>query len=100
MAHFNNLSPAETERLDMLAEEAAEIVMAVSKIKRHGWSSHNPDAPAKGDNRRQLEAEMADLLGVWTAMRSAGEVYDPSLYDTGKAWEKKLRYAHHQADPS
>lgn len=98
--HFNRLTPAAAERLAMLAEEASEIVKAVSKILRHGYESHNPDAPRKASNRTQLEGEMADLLGVWTAMRDAGEVYDPSIYDTGKAWERKLRYAHHQDTPN
>lgn len=95
---FNGLTPAQAERLDMLAEEAAEIIVAVSKIKRHGYASRNPDNQRAGDNRRQLESELADLLGVWTALRDHGEVADPSIHDTRRAWDRKLRYAHHQAD--
>ena len=34
--HFNGLTPAEDERLAMLAEECAEVIKIVSKIQRHG----------------------------------------------------------------
>ncbi len=41
--HFNRLTPAEAERLAMLAEEAAEVIQIVGKILRHGYASYHPD---------------------------------------------------------
>jgi len=42
MEHFNNLNPAELERLAILAEEAAEVVQIANKIIRHGYASYHP----------------------------------------------------------
>ena len=37
MNNFNQLTPAETERLAILAEECGEVIQAVGKILRHGY---------------------------------------------------------------
>lgn len=34
---FNGLSPAEVERLALLAEECGEVIQTVGKILRHGY---------------------------------------------------------------
>jgi NTP pyrophosphatase (non-canonical NTP hydrolase) len=96
-AAFNQLTAAEAERLDMLQEEAAEVIRAVAKIKRHGWASYNPDNEAAGTNRRQLISEMTDFRAVWVAMVDAGDI-DPEVTtaDVENAWQRKLRYSHHQ----
>src|SRR5579872_899269 len=36
------LTPAQIERLALLAEECGEVMQAVSKILRHGYESRNP----------------------------------------------------------
>jgi hypothetical protein len=100
MGHFNNLTPAETERLDMLAEEAAEVIVAVSKIKRHGYASYNPDDEEAGTNRQQLHQEFADFRAVWEMMCAAGDVTDPCKATIDRAWVKKFTYSHHQEPPS
>lgn len=47
------------DTLDMITEESAEVIQAISKIKRFGlddgWGS-------KQSNRQQLETEIGDLL--------------------------------------
>lgn len=91
--HFNNLSPAEAERLAMLAEECAEVIQVVGKILRHGYESYHPDKP-ETTNRDLLTEELSDLYAV-TEMMSA----DFARIDAVKqeeAFAKKLRYAHHQ----
>ena len=52
--HFHGLSPAEAERLYVLAEECAEVVVVVNKILRHGYESYNPHQSDLGSNREQL----------------------------------------------
>lgn len=47
--------------LDLLIEEAAEVIHAASKVKRFGW---NRTEPGYGHNGKQLAAEIGDLLGV------------------------------------
>lgn len=63
---IHNLTPAEIERLTCLAEEAAEIVQAVTKILRHGWDSCHPDQDGHNvfSNRDQLSKELGDLRAI------------------------------------
>lgn len=58
--HFNQLTPAEAERLAVLAEECGEVIQAVGKILRHGYESSHPDGGPT--NRRTLEREIGDVL--------------------------------------
>lgn len=96
--HFNRLTPAEAERLAMLAEEAAEVVQVVGKILRHGYASWHPDNPQL-DNRALLMNELADLRAVELMMAIEGDIDDlnPAHSDAvHRAMEKKLTYTHHQ----
>lgn len=70
----NNLSPAEIERLTHVAEEAAEVVQAVTKILRHGWTSTHPAFP-EHNNREHLVREMGDLRGAFTLLVQAKEAH-------------------------
>jgi len=90
--HFNGLSPAEAERLAMLAEEAGEVIQAIGKVLRHGYASTHPDGGA--DNRAQLHREVLDFTTVAQAMVAAGDL--TQLAKTPDIWRKKLRYSHHQ----
>ena len=96
--HYNGLTPAEAERLAMLAEEAGEIVQMVGKILRHGYESYHPDHPGE-TNRQLLYGEIADLRGVMLLMSMAGDMnttHDEVQIITRA--KKKMRYAHHQDD--
>jgi hypothetical protein len=95
--HFNNLTPAEAERLAMLAEECAEVIQIVGKILRHGYDSYHPKDPSM-DNRDLLAKELADLDAVNREMHRA-ELKDYDASDAfGTIWKKKLRFTHHQYD--
>lgn len=95
MDNFNQLTPAEAERLAMLAEECGEVIQMIGKILRHGLDSYHPSDPAVS-NRLLLTRELVDLEAVVRAMVRHGEIYDPQGQNTSAAWERKLRYAHHQ----
>ena len=96
--NFNGLTPAETERLAMLSEEAGEIVQMVGKIIRHGYESYHPDDPIKKQNRWLLQDEINDLVGVVYGMQAAGDLslmtMDSRHQDN--SWQRKLKYSHHQ----
>ena len=92
---FNQLTPAQAERLAMLAEECAEVIQIIGKILRHGYDSHHPDRPAI-TNRMMLCEELTDLMAVHNEMSALDRLYLPFSTDVDRAWEKKLRYAHHQ----
>lgn len=93
--HFNQLTPAEAERLAMLAEECAEVIQIVGKILRHGYDSYHPDDPSV-TNRDLLAKEITDVAAITKAMKRA-ELSDYELADTfGSIWLRKRRYTHHQ----
>lgn len=92
MGHFNGLTPAEAERLAMLAEEAGEIIQAVGKILRHGYSSYHPDDPEGPDNRDRLQREVDDLITVSKIMVLGRDITLGKTSDI----TRKLRYTHHQ----
>lgn len=52
---FNRLTPAEAERLALLAEECGEAIQAIGKILRHGYESNHPEFTET--NRTQLPDE-------------------------------------------
>ena len=91
--HHNGLTPAEAERLAMLAEEAGEIVQVVGKILRHGYESFHPLQP-EVSNRTLLSSEIADMLGVIALIHNDLDTaidYDPNLVA-----QRKLKWTHHQ----
>lgn len=93
---YNQLTPAQAERLAMLAEECGEVIQIVGKILRHGYASAYPDCPHVS-NRELLGRELTDLYAVASSL-CRDNVPEGSLHDQDKAWVKKLRYAHHQEE--
>lgn len=93
--HFNGLTPAEAERLAMLAEECAEVIQIVAKIQRHGYEGFHPDDPST-TNRTLLKKELVDLAAVENEMMDVGDVRFTLPGEILQSWQKKLRYSHHQ----
>lgn len=92
------LTLAQRERLEMLAEEAAEVVKACTKVLRHGYHSYNPDVPNHASNGDDLERELMDLWVVAERMMAENDIRRLNFYDTVQRWMKKLRYTHHQPE--
>jgi len=91
--HFNQLTPAQAERLAMLAEECAEVIYVIGKILRHGYGSHHPDRPHVS-NRALLRHELTDLRAVMELMKldiDPGEEMQVQI-----ALRRMMRFAHHQ----
>jgi len=96
--HFNNLTPAEAERLALLAEECGECVQAIGKIMRHGYESQHPEGIYSGaTNRQRLVAEMGDVQAAILMLCEGGDVRHADIHT---ACVDKLtrvrRYLHHQ----
>ena len=96
--HFNGLTPAETERLAMLAEECAEVIQIVGKILRHGYESHHPDTPDVS-NRFLLRRELLDVHTISWAMGRAIDLVEPMPHEYQANWQRKLHFTHHQGEP-
>lgn len=97
MDHFNQLTPAEAERLALMAEECAEVIQVVGKILRHGYDSRHPAGGAT--NRLLLQKELGDVLASTTMLRNAGDVSGEALEQAAHAkMHSVLQWVHHQ-DP-
>lgn len=101
VAGSSGLTEAQRERLEMLAEEAAEVVQACTKILRHGYGNYHPDQEdvhplQRETNRDNLAKELMDLWTVYERMALAGDMDKINFYDTKKIWQKKLKWTRHQ----
>ena len=98
---FSGLTLAQAERLDMLAEECAEIIQVVSKIKRHGYDSHHPEDPEKRPNSTLLMHEIIDMVAVVSAMGTSGDipVHDKHGFFSPISqiiWDEKKNWTYYQ----
>lgn len=93
--HVNKLSPAELERLAMLAEEAAEVIHIVNKIIRHGYGSTHPQQPYVS-NRSLLEQELTDLRAVIAIMIREADVKLYAADILHRSNHSKLKYTYYQ----
>lgn len=84
------LTPAEQERLTWLIEECSEVIKAGTKILRHGYRSYNPDKPAYGDNRRDLEMEIGDVLSAVGLMLNAEDIQETHI--TSKVTGREVKF--------
>lgn len=75
------------EILEILQEECAEVIQAVSKVKRFGWDNSYGDGPT---NREHLTEEIGDLLAM-IELIAENEVDMQSVYKYALAKKDKLR---------
>jgi len=96
MKHFNDLTPAEAERLALLLEEMGEAQQIIGKILRHGYESTHP----RGDttNRRLLENELGDVRHAMIRLCDAGDLNKVEIHKHADLKAKTvLQYLHHQS---
>lgn len=94
--HFNQLTPAEVERLAVLAEEAGEVVQIVGKILRHGYESRNPLEPKRGTNREMLEREVGDFYVALHMLFEHGDIRRGAVaYRESIKQDSLPQYLHH-----
>ena len=97
MEHFNGLSPAEAERLALLAEELGEATQAIGKILRHGYESKNPYQMSGPTNREALERECGDVYHAICRLIGAGDIDGNGMSQRADDKSKSVvRYLHHQ----
>jgi len=94
MNNFNELTPAQTERLSILLEECGEVVQMCGKILRHGYASHNPNG---GEcNKVLLEKEIGDVKFALKMMARRGDIdfdrIDKEQYRKSVKVQKYLHY--------
>ena len=77
------------EALDILQEECAEVIVAVSKISRFGIDNHKPNKPLT--NRQHLAEELGDLQAMIEIMYELDIVYPSEVKQYAEAKREKLK---------
>ncbi len=97
--HFNQLDPAELERLAILQEEMGEALQIVGKILRHGYHSFNPTIENHPSNRMLLTEELSHVWYAMELMGIAGDI-NPAVMRSFKAAKAAniCKWTHHQPD--
>ena len=83
------MNTKENEVLDILQEECAEVIQAVSKIRRFGADNIKPCKPKT--NRDHLEEELGDMLAMIDIMLEINLVDIDKLEVAKKAKIVKLK---------
>jgi NTP pyrophosphatase (non-canonical NTP hydrolase) len=95
--NFNKLTPAETERLSLLAEECGEVIQAIGKILRHGFESNSPLLPDSPNNRHQLARECGHVIVSITRMVDAHDLRSADVVISKMEKRRDVqKYLHHQ----
>lgn len=92
--HFNNLTPAEAERLAILLEELGEAQQAIGKILKHGYMSGYEYTQCT--NKKSLEIELGHVRHAMIMLCDAGDLRKKAIHY--HADQKKLnikQYLHH-----
>lgn len=77
------------EVMDILQEEAAEVIQAVSKIRRFGIDNAKPGT--NYSNREHLEEEIGDLLAMIDILQINNIVSWSNLHTAKRAKIEKLK---------
>lgn len=95
--HFNELTPAEVERLAILAEECAEVIQIVGKVLRHGYESHHPKDPLETSNRELLAMEIGHIWAAVGIMLDDADLLPATIAKSKESKAESVKkYTHHQ----
>ena len=94
MNHFNDLTPAQAERLAILLEEMGEAQQAIGKILRHGYESRHPDGGQT--NRESLERELGDVHHAIQRLCVRSDLNEKNILERSTVKGIKIgKYMHH-----
>jgi NTP pyrophosphatase (non-canonical NTP hydrolase) len=79
----------EREVMNILSEECAEVIQAISKCHRFGMDNVKPGKPKT--NREHLEEELGDLMAMIDIMLNQGVIDHHSLEVAKKHKVEKLK---------
>ena len=77
------------EVMNILSEECAEVIQAVSKINRFGMDNYKPGKPKT--NREHLEEELGDLMAMIDILQEMDVVSYANIEKAAEAKHEKLK---------
>jgi NTP pyrophosphatase (non-canonical NTP hydrolase) len=77
------------EIMNILSEECAEVIQAISKCNRFGLENSKPGKPLT--NAQHLEGEIGDLLAMVDLLQSMGVVTEDGMERAKQAKFEKLK---------
>jgi NTP pyrophosphatase (non-canonical NTP hydrolase) len=77
------------EVMNILSEECAEVIQAVSKINRFGMDNYKPGKPKT--NRQHLEEELGDLMAMIDILQEMDVVSYTNIEKAAEAKHEKLK---------
>ena len=77
------------EVMDILQEECAEVIQAVSKISRFGLDNYKPGKPKT--NRQHLEEELGDMIAMIDILHNMDIVSWTNIDRAAEAKREKLK---------
>jgi hypothetical protein len=77
------------EVMNILSEECAEVIQAISKCHRFGIDNYKPGKPKT--NREHLEEELGDLIAMITLLEMNGIIDQANLERAKLAKFEKLK---------
>ena len=83
------MNSKEKEVMDILQEECAEVIQAVSKISRFGLDNLKPGKPKT--NREHLEEELGDLYAMIEILQELDVVSWTNIEKAAEAKREKLK---------
>jgi NTP pyrophosphatase (non-canonical NTP hydrolase) len=83
------MTESDNETMDILQEEAAEVIQAVSKIRRFGIDNAKPGKDQS--NREHLEEELGDVLAMIDILLINEVVSWGNLHKAKRAKIEKLK---------
>ena len=77
------------EVMNILSEECAEVIQAVSKINRFGMDNYKPGKPKT--TRQHLEEELGDLMAMIDILQEMDVVSYTNIEKAAEAKHEKLK---------
>lgn len=94
---INRLTPAESERLALLAEQMGEAIQAICRVLRHGYESYNLLDPKRTSNRELLTSKTGHVLYAMSRLVEAGDMDSGDIEAAEHALGEWIdRSLHHQ----
>lgn len=95
MIGIEDMTPEEWEILELIQEECAEVIQAISKCKRHGFDSINPTDPKPISNKNHLSAEVGQLKFWLAVAHQKGILKEEVVQESGtKKYSNAWKYTH------